>query len=90
VVPTIARALGVSETRDDSLEERLLAYLEPREMLLLLDNVEQLLAVAPLAAQSLECAPHLKLLVTSREPLHVRGAAYIQPGAGRMAGTTGA
>ncbi len=73
VVLTIARALGVSQTRDDSLEERLLAYLEPRNQLLVLDNVEQLVVAAPLAAQSLELAPHLKLLITSREPLHVRG-----------------
>jgi predicted ATPase len=72
VVPTVARALGVSQTGDDSLEERLLAYLEPRDVLLVLDNFEQLVAAAPLAAQTLELAPRLKLLVTSREPLRVR------------------
>src|SRR5439155_25393454 len=44
-----------------------------REVLLVLDNTEQLLATtAPLAAQVLEVAPRLKLLVTSREPLRVR------------------
>src|SRR6266540_851797 len=73
VLPTIARALGVSQTGDDTLEQRLLAYLQPRELLLLLDNLEQLLAAAPLAAQALALAPRLKLLVTSREPLRVRG-----------------
>src|SRR5262245_9030724 len=73
VVLAVARALGVSETRDDTLNERLLAYLEPRDMLLVLDNVEHLLAAAPLAAQALERAPLLKLLITSREPLRVRG-----------------
>jgi len=72
VLPTIARALGVSQTGDDTLEERLLAYLQPRELLLVLDNVEQLLAAAPLAAQALALAPRLKLLITSREPLRVR------------------
>src|SRR6266566_4920529 len=72
VVPTVARALGVSQTGDDSLDERLLAYLRPRDVLLVLDNAEQLLAAAPLAAQYLELAPRLKLLVTSREPLRVR------------------
>src|SRR5262245_24012755 len=73
VVPTIARALGVSQTGDGTLEQRLLAYLEPREVLLVLDNVEHLLAAAPLAAQALALAPRLKLLITSREPLRVRG-----------------
>src|SRR5437764_33180 len=72
VVPTVARALGVSQSGDDSLEERLLAYLQPRDVLLVLDNVEQLVAAAPLAPQYLELAPRLKLLVTSREPLRVR------------------
>ncbi len=72
VVPTVARALGVSQTGNDSLEERLLAYLQPRDVLLVLDNFEQLVAAAPLAAQALEQAPRLKLLVTSREPLRVR------------------
>ncbi len=72
VVPTVARALGVPQTGDDSLEERLLAYLQPRDVLLVLDNFEQLIAAAPLAAQTLELAPRLKLLVTSREPLRVR------------------
>src|SRR6266705_645396 len=72
VVPTVARALGVSQTGDGSLDERLLAYLRPRQMLLVLDNAEQLVSAAPLAAQALERAPRLKLLVTSREPLRVR------------------
>src|SRR5438876_1922167 len=72
VVPTVARALGVSQSGDDSLDERLLAYLQPRDVLLVLDNAEQLISAAPLAAQYLELAPRLKLLVTSREPLRVR------------------
>jgi predicted ATPase len=69
VVPTVARALGLSEVD----HERLLEYLQPREVLLVLDNTEHLIdAAAPLAAQALEQAPRLKLLVTSREPLRVR------------------
>src|SRR5438876_2813097 len=72
VVPTVARALGVSQTGDDSLDERLLEYLQPRDVLLVIDNAEQLISAAPLATQYLELAPRLKLLVTSREPLRVR------------------
>src|SRR5215471_12449111 len=69
VVPTVARALGLSEADN----ERLLEYLRPREVLLVLDNTEHLVdATAPLAAQALVQAPRLKLLVTSREPLRVR------------------
>src|SRR5215472_2118285 len=73
VVPTVARALGLSETgHAGSVEELLLEYLRPRHMLLVLDNTEQLVSAAPLAVQALELAPNLKLLVTSREPLRVR------------------
>src|SRR5215472_11277184 len=74
VVPTVARALGLSEAgHEGALDERLLEYLRPREVLLVLDNTEQLITtIAPLATQALEVAPRLKLLVTSREPLRVR------------------
>src|SRR5215471_19363918 len=74
VVPTVARTLGLFETGNEgAVDERLLEYLRPRDVLLVLDNTEQLLATtAPLAAQALEVAPRLKLLVTSREPLRVR------------------
>jgi len=72
LVPTVARALGVSQMGSDSLDERLLEYLRPRQILLVLDNFEQLVAAAPLTVQALKLAPRLKLLVTSREPLRVR------------------
>ena len=72
LVPTVARALGVSQTGGDALDERLLEYLRPRQVLLVLDNFEQLVAAAPLTVQALKQAPRLKLLVTSREPLRVR------------------
>lgn len=69
VVQTIARALQVAEAPGQSIGERLLGYLRERQLLLVLDNVEQLVSAAPLATQALERAPRLKLLVTSREPL---------------------
>ncbi len=72
VAQTVAQALHVSETPGQSIGEHLLRYLHERNLLLVLDNVEQLVAAAPLATQALERAPHLKLLVTSREPLRVR------------------
>jgi predicted ATPase len=69
---TVARALGVSEADGQAIGERLREYLQPRQLLLLLDNAEQLLAAAPLANRLLDAAPRLTLLVTSREPLRVR------------------
>jgi predicted ATPase len=71
----VARALGLSEADN----ARLLEFLRPREVLLVLDNTEHLLATtSPLAAEALEVAPRLKLLVTSREPLRVRDEQLVQ------------
>jgi predicted ATPase len=72
VEPTVAQALQVSEADGQSIGERLLEYLQSRQLLLLLDNAEHLLSAAPLATRLLDAAPRLTLLVTSREPLRVR------------------
>src|SRR5215469_5576041 len=71
VVQTVAQALQVAEVPGQAIDERLLGYLRQRQLLLVLDNGEQLVSAAPLAAQALEGAPRLKLLVTSREPLRL-------------------
>ena len=41
--------------------------------LLVLDNFEQVLDAAPLVADLLTSVPALRVLVTSRAPLHLRG-----------------
>src|SRR5215469_14240023 len=71
VVQTVAQALQVAEVPGQAIDERLLGYLRQRQLLLVLDNGEQLVSAAPLAAQALEGAPRLTLLVTSREPLRL-------------------
>ncbi len=73
VVPTIAQALGIQEAGDRPLPEQLREYLHDRHLLLLLDNFEQVLAAAPRLSDLLSGCPHLKILVTSRAVLHIRG-----------------
>jgi predicted ATPase/DNA-binding SARP family transcriptional activator len=73
VGPAIAMVLGVRETGNRSLPEDLQAFLRTRQMLLLVDNFEHVLAAAPLVAGLLSNCPRLKVLVTSRAPLHLRG-----------------
>ncbi len=73
VVPTIAQVLGIKETGERPLLDLLKAYLRDKHMLLLLDNFEQiLLAVTELSNLLADCL-HLKVLVTSRAVLHIRG-----------------
>jgi predicted ATPase len=73
VVAAVARAIGLRETSDRPLLEELKELLRPQKMLLLLDNFEQVAAAAPRLGDLLQDCPGLKVLVTSREPLHVRG-----------------
>ncbi|HEU5103349.1 MAG TPA: tetratricopeptide repeat protein, partial [Roseiflexaceae bacterium] len=73
VIPTIAQTLGVKQDSGYPLIERLKDYLRQRHLLLVLDNFEQVLSTAPLIAELLAAAPGLKVLVTSREVLHLRG-----------------
>ncbi|MBI4672487.1 MAG: LuxR family transcriptional regulator, partial [Chloroflexi bacterium] len=70
-LPTLcAVALGMPLQKDEPAFAQLLAYLHAKQLLLVLDNFEELLEAAGLLAQLLDAAPQLKLLVTSREPLH--------------------
>jgi predicted ATPase/class 3 adenylate cyclase len=73
VLAAIAGTLGLRDTRDDSLLDDLRRQLQAQHVLLVLDNFEQVTAAAPAAAQLLQGCPRVKLLVTSREALHVRG-----------------
>ena len=73
VVPSIAHALHAWGEPSRPLTESLLEYLRNSQLLLVLDNVEQVIAVAPQVSQMLEYAPNLKVLLTSREPLQIRG-----------------
>ena len=78
ILLVIANALGIHEGGKETLTERLEAYLHERRCLLLLDNFEHLLETADLVAELLAAAPQLKILVTSREPLHLYGEQEIE------------
>jgi predicted ATPase/class 3 adenylate cyclase/Tfp pilus assembly protein PilF len=73
VASTIARALGVKESSEQSLMESLKSYLHYKHLLLILDNFEQVLEGAPVVAELLGACPKLKILATSRIPLKLYG-----------------
>jgi predicted ATPase/DNA-binding CsgD family transcriptional regulator len=70
---SIAQALGVRETSDQNLRERMIDFLRDRALLLVLDNFEQVVAAAPELPALLGACPRLKVLVTSRAVLRVSG-----------------
>jgi predicted ATPase/DNA-binding CsgD family transcriptional regulator len=71
VLPIIAQELGFVEAGETSLLPRLQAFLRDKHLLLLIDNFEQVVTAAPLLAELLSACPDLKMLVTSREVLHI-------------------
>jgi predicted ATPase len=73
VLPTMARALGYTDKGRRPLMEQLAANLQPRRLLLVLDNFEQVVAAAPAISYLLANCLHLKVLVTSRVMLHLSG-----------------
>lgn len=73
VLPAIAGTLGVGEEPVQPLAATLQEYLRERELLLVLDNVEQVLDAAVDVGELLAGCPRLTVLVTSRERLQIRG-----------------
>jgi predicted ATPase len=72
VADAVARQLGVP-TEGGDVADALRRYLSGKELLLVLDNLEHLLSAVPLIGELRSCCPGLKVLATSREPLHLAG-----------------
>jgi predicted ATPase len=70
---SIATILGVREVAGEALQDTLARRIGDREVVLVLDNLEQLPAAGSVIAELLAAAPGLRVLATSRAPLHVRG-----------------
>ena len=70
----IATSLGLREQPGQPISATLVEHLASRQVLLVLDNLEQLLPpVAHSVAELLAAGPHVRLIATSRAPLRVRG-----------------
>ena len=68
---TIARSLDLPS--DSHLPPKFFDHLAQRRVVLVLDNLEQIEEVDALVRELLEGAPHLRIVATSRRPLHVAG-----------------
>jgi predicted ATPase/class 3 adenylate cyclase len=70
---TIVGAIGLEQAPTADALTVLLGHLAERRVLLVLDNFEQIVAAAPLVSTLLAEAERLRVLVTSRETLHLHG-----------------
>ncbi|GHO92324.1 hypothetical protein KSF_023720 [Reticulibacter mediterranei] len=74
LVPSlVAQMLKLRESAGSSPSQQIADFLEAKHLLLVLDNFEQVIDAAPGIADLLQSCPHLRVLVTSRTPLRLRG-----------------
>jgi predicted ATPase len=69
----IGNTIGIRESGNRPLIDELKSKLQSKKLLLLLDNFEQVTSAAPKIGELMLGCPLLKLLITSREGLHLRG-----------------
>jgi non-specific serine/threonine protein kinase len=70
---SIAQGMGLQDSRDGPLLEHLSGYVGDRKLLLVLDNFEHVLAAGEFVQELLAGSTQLRILVTSRSPLHLSG-----------------
>ncbi len=73
VIPTIAQTLGLHDQGKGTMMETLTEWLANKQILLLLNNFEHVIPAAPELTKVLAASLQVKMLVTSREALHLRG-----------------
>ena len=72
IVTSIGAAISFQFHESNEPLEQLLRYLREKQMLLVLDNFEHLVEEAGLLTTIMQAAPGIKILVTSRERLHLQ------------------
>jgi predicted ATPase len=73
VIPTIGAIFNLKDLGGQQVGELLKYYLAEKHLLLVLDNLEQVISAGPKITEQLSAAPRLRILVSSREKLHVYG-----------------
>ncbi len=73
LVAAIIQALEVKDAGNNPPLETLKQHLRGKQLLLLLDNFEQVIDAGPIISELMSASPLLKVLVTSRVVLHIRG-----------------
>jgi predicted ATPase len=90
VLPEIAHALRIQPDPGRPLIPTLVMLLSHQQLLLVIDNIEQVISpVASYVAEILEQSPRLKVLLTGREPLRIRGERVVEVPPFELPGPTG-
>jgi hypothetical protein len=83
VAPTIAQTLGLRETLGSrSILVDVQSFLRDKQLLLMLDNFEQIVAAASVVSGLAQACAYLKIVVTSRAPLRCGASANFRDAAG--------
>jgi predicted ATPase/DNA-binding CsgD family transcriptional regulator len=80
LVQSVAEALRFPLATHQDPQQQLLRFLKDKQLLLVMDNFEHLLAGAGLAGEILAAAPRVKILATSRERLNLRSESIFAVG----------
>ncbi len=72
IAPALLNALGTSTHEQIMPRTQVIDYVRDKQLLLCLDNMEQVLEGSLLLSEILAAAPQVKLIVTSRERLHLQ------------------
>jgi len=73
IMPVIGETLCIRESNTRSAFQNVVDYLKDKQVLLVIDNFEQLINGELQIVKLFNQCPLVKILMTSREPLHVRG-----------------
>ncbi|CAN0475431.1 unnamed protein product, partial [Scytosiphon promiscuus] len=71
VIPTLANALGITESESRKLAEGVTDILSNKKMLIVLDNLEHVISAAKEISNLVALCPKVKILCTSRTPLKI-------------------
>lgn len=78
ILPAIAQTLNLPSPRDGNIAAQLHHYLHDKHLLLVLDNIEHIIEGADVLGDLLLGSPTLRLVVTSRERLQLRGETVLE------------
>ena len=78
LVPMILKSIGIVKHKSISPQQQLIQAFTQKHSLLILDNIDHLIKnTNSLVHQLLSACPHLKIIITSREILHLAGERII-------------